>query len=197
MVSRHQSAARVPTFFIRTYGWTAARAGVVFGLIVMVCGTLGITTGGRLADALAARNRRDAAMRVGLIASLAWLPSGMLFPLMPTPVLAAALLAPTAFFGSMPFGVAAAAIQQMTPNAMRGQVSALFLLVVNLVGLGLGPTVVALTTDYVFRDDAAIRFSLLAVATVAHLAAAALLWLGLKPFIRSLDYLGGWVRANA
>jgi MFS family permease len=195
--SAYGSASWVPTLFIRTYGWTATRAGVVFGVIVMVFGGLGITTGGRLADALAARGRRDAAMRVGLLATLAWLPTGTLFPLMPTPALAAALLAPTVFFGSMPFGVAAAAIQQMTPNAMRGQASALYLFVINLVGLGLGPTAVALTTDYVFRDDGALRYSLLLVATLAHVAAAALLWLGLNRFVRSLDYLGDWVRTRA
>ena len=44
---------------------------------------------------------------------------------------------------SMPFGVAPAAIQQMMPNTMRAQATALYLFVINLVGIGLGPTIVA------------------------------------------------------
>ena len=43
---------------------------------------------------------------------------------------------------------------------MRGQVMALYLLVANLIGLGLGPTVIAITTDFVFGYDAAIGKSI-------------------------------------
>jgi len=58
------------------------------------------------------------------------------------------------------------------PNTMRAQASALYLFVVNLIGLGLGPTAVAMTTDYVFADDLAVRYSLLSVATLAHVGSA-------------------------
>jgi MFS family permease len=97
---------------------------------------------------------------------------------------------------SAPFGVAPAAIQQIMPNAMRGQASAIYLFVVNLIGLGLGPTAVALTTDFVFRDDQAVNYSLLIVNTVAHLVAAMLLWIGLKPFMSSLDRLKEWTASH-
>jgi hypothetical protein len=43
---------------------------------------------------------------------------------------------------------------------MRAQVMAFYLLVVNLVGVGLGPTVTALLTDFVFGDESYLRFSL-------------------------------------
>jgi len=99
-----------------------------------------------MADWLAQRGFQDASMRVGLIVALAWVPTGMLFPLMPNGNFAAALLVPTVFLMGQPVGVAAAAIQEMMPNAMRAQASALYLFVINLIGLGAGPTAVAMTT---------------------------------------------------
>jgi len=195
--SSYGSAAWVPEYFIRKHGWTSSQVGVVYGSIIMVFGALGIVFGGKVADWMVRRGYRDANMRVGLIAAVAWIPTGMLYPLMSNGNVAAVLLAPTTFLVSMPFGVSAAAIQQMMPNEMRGQASALYLFVVNLIGLGLGPTAVALMTDYVFQDDKAVNYSLLIVGTAAHIGSAILLWLGLRPYLDSLTRLKEWTSANA
>ncbi len=189
-------SAWIPTFFIRRYSWTASQAGVVYGTIVCVFGTLGIVTGGWLADWLARRGFADSSMRVGVIGALAWLPAGILYPLMPSGNSAAAVLVPTIFVTSLPVGVAAAAVQEIMPNVMRGQASALYLFVINLIGLGLGPTAVALMTDYVFHNDNAVHYSLLIVGAIAHIGAALLLWLGLKPYVSSLDRLREWTKIN-
>jgi MFS family permease len=85
------------------------------------------------------------------------------------------------------FGVAPAALQQVAPNEMRAQVGAMYLFVVNIIGLGAGPTVIALLTDRVFHDDNMLRYSLLIACTVAYLLSALLWWLGLNPFRRSVD----------
>ncbi|HLG16052.1 MAG TPA: MFS transporter [Blastocatellia bacterium] len=194
--SSYGSSAWIPTFFVRNHGWTESRAGQVYGWIIAIASTLGVVAGGRLADWMAARGHRDATMRVGLIAAVAWFPCGVLYPLVPDANWAAALLVPSAFLASAPFGVAPAAIQQMMPNAMRGQASAIYLFVVNLIGLGIGPSAVAGATDFIFGDDYAVRYSLVSVATVAHIASALLLWAGLKPFVRSLDRLKEWTAAQ-
>jgi MFS family permease len=195
--SSYGTSAWVPTFFQRNHGWSIGKSGVIYGSIVMIFSTLGIVAGGRFADWMAERGRRNATMLVGLIVSLAWIPTGMLYPIVDNANLAAALLIPTAFLTSAPFGVAPAAIQQMMPNYMRGQASAIYLFVVNLLGLGIGPWAVAFFTDYVFRGDNSVRYSLLIVATAAHLIAAVLLWVGLKPFCRSLDYLNKWTESHS
>lgn len=187
------SAAWIPTFFIRTYKWDAGEIGIVYGCIVAICGGLGIVFGGRLADRLARAGHTDATMRVGLLAALASVPFSLLFPLMADARLAVVLMAVVVFFLAMPFGVAPAAIQEIMPNAMRGQASALYLFVVNLLGLGLGPTAVALVTDYVFRDDQAVRYSLLIVTAAAELVAVVLLWLSLQPYRESVVRLHQWV----
>jgi hypothetical protein len=62
---------------------------------------------------------------------------------------------------------------------MRGQAVAVYLLFANLIGLGLGPTVVAACTDFVFRDDAAIGKSLALAAAILCPACALILYGGL------------------
>jgi len=185
-----------PTLFIRNYGWSAAQAGVVYGLLTSIIGVLGILAGGRVADWLAERGWRDANLRLGLIATLAWLPTGILFPLMPNAGWAVALLIPTYFLVSAPWGAAAAALQQVMPNAMRGQATGIYLFALNLIGGGLGPLAVALVTDYVFHNDHALKYSLVIVGALSHLASAVLLWRGLKHFRNSLDRLQVWTAAN-
>lgn len=186
------SAAWIPTFFIRTYGWDAGHVGVVYGSIVAVFGCLGIVFGGRLADWMAKRGRTDANMRVGLYAAMAALPCVASFPLMDNALWAAALMAPTVFCLSMPFGVAPAAIQEIMPSAMRGQASAIYLFVITLIGLGIGPTAVALVTDYLFADDQALRYSLLIVSTLAVSSSLLLLVKGLQPYRESVLHLQQW-----
>jgi MFS family permease len=182
----------IPSLFTRRHGWTQGHTGLVFGSIVAVCGTLGIVTGGRLADRLRLRGYADANLRVALLGAVGWLPFGTLFPILSSAYWAATLLAPAVFFMSMPFGVAPAAIQQMMPNSMRAQATAIYLFVINLIGMGLGPTFVAVLTEDVFRDKTAVGYSLLIVGGVAHLGGAGLLCLGLAPYRRSLDYLNRW-----
>ena len=65
------------------------------------------------------------------------------------------------------------------PNSMRGQASAVYLFVITMVGLGIGPTAVALGTDFVFGDDNALRYSLLIVTGIALVGAMILLGMGL------------------
>ena len=179
----------VPSFFVRVHGWDIAHVGLVYGGIVTLFGASGIVFGGRIADRWGRQGKTDATLRVAILAAIGSLPFGVLFPLMPTPELAAAALAPAVFFLSMPFGVGPAAIQEIMPANMRGQASAVYLFVVNLIGLGLGPTAVALFTDFVFRDDKAVGYSLLVVGTLSQLAAIAFLTAGLSSYRESWSRL--------
>jgi MFS family permease len=90
------------------------------------------------------------------------------------------------FFGGFPFGVSAAAIQDITPNQMRGQIAALYLFAINFAGIGTGPMVIALFTDKVFHDDLALRYSLVCIMLITLPLALVLLVAGLKPYRRAL-----------
>lgn len=186
------TAAWLPTHLIRTYGWTAARAGITLGALTSTIGVLGVVAGGRVSDALLARGHTDAKLRVGVIAALANLVCGAVYTLAPDATIAVAALVPYNFFASFAFGAATAAVQEVTPNRMRAQVGALYLSVVTLVGLGLGPSVVGVLTSAVFGRDTAVRISLFWVTIVGLAGAAALLAAGLAPYRRSVVYRAKW-----
>lgn len=185
-LATYGSAAWIPSYFIRVHHWTPAQVGLIYGTSVAVFGTLGVLCGGVVADRLIRRGIDDATLRVGIGAALAAVPFAAVFLCADSTWLIAVMLAPAVFFFSMPFGVAPAGLQDIVPPAMRAQASALYLFVLNMIGLGFGPTAVALFTDYVFRDDLAVGRSLLVICVGAPLLAAAVLDLGLRPFRDSL-----------
>ena len=80
----------------------------------------------------------------------------------------------------------------MTPNQMRGQAVALYFLFANLLGLGLGPTIVAMVTDYVFQDDAAIGRSLALTSAILCPLAIVIMARGLKHVRSSIEGAQAW-----
>jgi len=186
----------VPAFFIRTHGLDASEVGFIYGTLIGVFGSLGIIVGGRLSDWLTARGYRDAPMRVGLVSVVIALPTFAGYAIDSLPV-AITCIGMGCFALAMPFGVAPAAIQEIMPNPMRGQASAMYLFVVTLIGLGVGPTAVALMTDFVFQDDGALRYSLLIISVVSSLLALVLLLASLRPYRESVERVAQWGNANA
>jgi MFS family permease len=160
-------SAWVPTLFVRVYGWTAGQLALAYGVILLSAGCAGILSGGWLADRLTASGKVDGALRASLMGMAAVIPAVPLVGLGGSPVVSLAALAWTTFFLGVPTGIAPAALHAITPNEYRGQITALYLFAINLIGLGLGPTLVALTTDYVFMDDMAVGRSLALVTCVA------------------------------
>ncbi|MGH8528929.1 MAG: spinster family MFS transporter [Nevskiales bacterium] len=183
------SSAWIPTFFVRHYGWDISEVALVYGSLVMVFGAGGIVFGGWLTDRWLKQGKTDAALRVGLWAASVLLTVGGLYVLAPTGALSFALMVPTIVCLGLPFGAAPAAIQEIMPSDMRGQASAVYLFIVNLLGLGIGPTAVAYFTQEVFANDAAVGWSIFVVGSVANLAAIAFLAAGLRPYRETLARL--------
>jgi MFS family permease len=210
------SASWVPEFYMRIHEWERTQAGLYYGLGVIVFGTAGVLFGGYFADYLKRRGQADAKMRVGLIAAVLNLPLGIGFVLIPGGTTTLSLpfgpetvsvehglvayygfMLPSTFTLAMTTGVAAAAIQEMMPNPMRGQASALYLFVVNIIGLGGGPLAVGMCTDYVFGGDKMMLWaSLLITGAAAKSVAIPLLYAGLKQFQLSIDRKAAWESAN-
>ncbi|GAB5457823.1 MAG: MFS transporter [Henriciella sp.] len=163
----------VPTFLARVHGWTPGQIGDWFGPVLMFSSTLGVFTGGIIASTLMSRGVASANMLVAIAAGLIAIIFAILFPLAGSGEMALFLLIPTLFFAAMPFGCGTATLPLVTPNRLRAQVVAVYLLVANLLGLTLGPTGVGLLTDYVFKDPAMINVAL-AIAAPSLLFAGAL-----------------------
>jgi MFS family permease len=181
-----------PAFYIRTFHWTPAQFGLAQGIITLTILPLGAVTGGYLAERFAKQGHDDANLRVVLLASILALPGSILFPLMPTAAAALAVSAYASFVGGWSAGPLNAALQTITPNQMRGQVTSLYLLTFNLIGFGVGPTMVALFTQYVFHSDAMVGHSMSAVATLLG-PIGVLIWiLTRKPYARSIQRAKAW-----
>jgi hypothetical protein len=176
------SAMWVPTFFMRTYGWSAPQIGLVQGTLLLVISPFGLMAGSLLSEWFTRRGHHDAHLRVVLWSSAVLIPGSIIFPLMPNPYLALGVMAVNNFVAMMVPAPQNAALQIITPNEMRGQVTALFLFIFNVVGFGLGPTFVAVFTDFVFGDESQLRYAMVTASAVVGPTAALVIWMGLKPY---------------
>ena len=178
-----------PEFLVRSHGMAAAEAGARFGTIFIIAGSAGTLLGGFSAAPLLARGFTDANQRLVMWIALLWLPPAVLGPLAPDSQWALWAAVPIVFFLNSYFGLAIAALQRITPNRMRAQVSAVMLFMTNLFGLALGPSAVAAITDFVFSDDAALARSLSLLPLLLCPPAALLLGWGLRYYRRALAHV--------
>lgn len=172
----------LPELFIRTWGWTPKHSGLVNGTASLVGGPLGLIFAGWLAGRWLERGRSDAALRLTAYGALAITVPAVLMPLAPRPLLMALLLVPYKFFVGFPVVLIPTAISLAAPNRLRGQLGALFLLVVGLIGMSAGPMLPALFTDYVFHSHAMLRYSLALSTGLVGPLAFATLSLGLREY---------------
>lgn len=175
-----------PAFYMRKFGMSPVEAGYMLGTVVLLANTAGVFCGGWLMDWLARRGYSDAPLRAGVIGAIGMALPAVAFTQVDGLWLSVGLLLPAMFFASFPMPTSTAAMQILPPNQLRAQVSALFLLISNLVGLGLGTTAVALLTDRLFRDPAAVGHSMSLLIGVATLACIGLLAAGCGKYRRSL-----------
>jgi MFS family permease len=180
-------ATWLPTLFIRIHGWTPTEVGFWFGLALLFCGTGGVVTGGTIASRLRGTGRLDANILIGILSVLAAFPFGLALCLTHNGWLAMALVYPFCFMACMPFGCMGSAVQEITPNQMRGQVSALYILAANIGGLVFGPTLVAFFTDYVFGSDAALPYSLALTMVLVAPVSVTLLCFGAASYRREME----------
>jgi MFS family permease len=185
-------ASWAPAFYMRTFGWTPRDFGLIQGLITIAVLPVGALFGSILAERFAKAGRDDANLRVVFLAKLVALPFGILFPFMPNAYLAVAVSTFSLFWLSCTAAPLNAALQIITPNQMRGQITALFLFVFNVIGVGIGPTLVAVFTDYVFQSESQIGLSLSLTGLILGPLGTFVIWLGLKPYGRSVAESKEW-----
>ncbi|MDB5718892.1 MAG: hypothetical protein JWM38_2319 [Sphingomonas bacterium] len=173
-----------PTFYERTYGVGPAEFGPIMGTAALIITPFGLFLGAFLAEHLAKKGYDDAFMRVVIWANLLGVPLGIVSPLMPTFELALVCSLGAALLVSMSAPSQLAAMQVVTPNELRGQINAIYMFTLSVIGLGLGPTVIALMTDYLFQSEADLRYAMVTAAAVAGPISLALLWMSLKPYGR-------------
>jgi MFS family permease len=184
-----------PTFLQRVHGFTPGQSGSFIGTSTLVLGVLGSITAGWFGDRLSRRGRRDSLSAVGIPYAIGMMICAGIGPSIPIPWLSLTLFAGTGFFSLTWVGVNVSVLQTVTPPQMRGQVSAIYLFITNMVGLGVGPTAIAASTDYIFHNDHAIGSSLTLVGVVAMTLGSLVLWFGRGAIARRLEAVGARVSA--
>jgi MFS family permease len=176
--------AWLPAYFIRVYGYTPRGIGVTFGSILLTFGTLGLIMGGVLADARYRRGHLGSHYNLALgMTALGLIPAALLLANFGE-TFQLVWVAGIVFCGAVSTGLVPAATQLITPNELRGQATALYLLLVTLIGLGLGPTLVALLVDFHFKDTLAVGKALAIVLCATWLLAVTIMVTGIRPYLR-------------
>lgn len=178
--------AWVPAYFIRAHGWTAAEIGSAQGLLFMVGGTAGVVSGGVVAGWLYRRGYYDSNLRTASLCGALAIPWIIAAMWADTGEAAILFLAPAMYFGTMPFGAGAAIIPTIAPPHFRAQLTAVYLLIANLVGQSGGPWLVALISDSAMSGPSAIGQSLAIVVPILLASGALLAALGWKPLAARL-----------
>jgi MFS family permease len=187
--------AWIPAMFARTWQWSIARIGLAYGCVVVISGVASIFVVAALGRRLATGGYSDVYMRVALYSVVLAVVGAVCAPLAPNPYVSLFMLFPVTIGTLAATGAALTGLMVVTPNQMRAQASALYYLVVNLVGLTLGPTGIALFTDRVFRNDAMLRYSVLCIAGLAGALAIALLAYNVRQYRRAYTEAQTWLRA--
>nr|WP_317894072.1 MFS transporter [uncultured Sphingomonas sp.] len=165
----------MPSLMMRSFGLDLAETGRFVGALLLTGGVAGILLGGVIADRWGRRTRRAYALvpAIAYAAGVPLLAAGLLSGSWAAAF--ALFLLPQALVYAWP-GPLLTAVQQLVPAAMRSTASACFLLINNLIGLGLGSWLVgALSKAWTPQlGDEALRYAMLA-ALGSYLLAGALM----------------------
>lgn len=171
----------IAVYFIRVHGWSMSEAGLNIGISLILGGGLGLIVGGWVSDKFSYFFQGGKAL-FSIICSILAIPLVILFTLEDSPITALIFFALSYSFMVAPIAPAAAMLQEITPNRMRGTISAFYLLIISLIGLGFGATIVALLNDTFFGGGVGIRKALLvSIPSFSSLAAICYLSL-LRPY---------------
>ena len=165
-------AAWTPSIMMRSFDFELTETGNFLASLYLLGGTLGVFGGGWLADRLGQGDRSWYAR----LPMIAWAITAPLFII--------GLMAPNAWV-AWPFllipnalnilwlGPVTTAVQHLVPRELRATASASFLLINNLIGLGIGPTLIGALSD-LFKErfeDEALRYAAVSVVGFYFLAA--------------------------
>ncbi len=172
-------------FFGRYHNLAPAEIGITFGSISIFTGPFGLLLGGWLADRWLAEGKKDAHVRALLVAPVMYLVPSLIVPFIADTTTTWWVLGFANIFINLPSGIAYASLQIITPNQMRGQIIAAYVLCTSIIGYGAGPLLIGFFTDYLFGDEMMLNRSLALVAAITTPASIALLLWARKPFAKA------------
>lgn len=181
-------AAWMPTLFVRAFGWTPMEVGLRLGSLILVFALCGNLLSGTIATFLMRRGDTAGPLRAMILGACLLAPAAILGPLAPTAIWAQAGIVLIYFCIALCFGIATATFVTVTPGPVRGQMVALYLLVGNLVGLGLGPPSIGFVIEHILGDPSQVGQAIALIGAAIVIPGAFLLARSLPAFrARSTD----------
>ncbi|MCP5432462.1 MAG: MFS transporter [Alphaproteobacteria bacterium] len=172
------AAQWLPAFLIRSYGLSTREAGLILGPVMAIFAATGVVFGGWLADRM---SRRDLRWPAWLIAGakIVSVPLIGSFYFFHDLRIGLPIYCVGAIFGAFYFGPLQAMLQSLSPPRLRAMTAAILLLMINFIGLGLGPLFAGIVSDLLTPTlgKEALRYSLL-IFSSANLLGGALFFLG-------------------
>jgi MFS family permease len=178
--------AWAPEFFRRTYDWSVSQAGFAFGLIGVIASMTGTIFFTFVSEQMRKRGRPDALVIATVIASAIGCSAAGLAALAPTAPLALCGLAVMIFSLSGCSNLAVISVQFIAPGRMRATAIALLFMCTTMIGLGLGPPIVAWLGSSVFAQSGGLGAAIALVAAITLPVSVALILWARKPYVTQI-----------
>ena len=157
----------LPTMYMRAYDVSISTITLWLGVAFLLGGPFGATMSGWLGDKLYTKYNNSSHVMLFAYSMIVLTVAATLVPLMPSYQTATLMFMPQIIMAAGQTALAPVAMINITPNQIRGQVTAVYFFVISMTGYTLGPTSVALITDFVFKDESLITYSISIVSLVA------------------------------
>lgn len=139
-----------PTFLIRSHGMGVAEVGRWLALVTALGGVAGTYLGGYLADRRSSRTGDERhQLWVPAMSTLVSVPISLLIYVVTSKYSALALMFPAGVLGAMYLGPTFAVTLRLASVRERALAGAILLLIINLIGLGLGPVLTGAVSDLI------------------------------------------------
>jgi len=171
------------SFLIRSHGMTTAEVGFWLAMILGVGGAIGVLGGGIFADRLGVRDKRWY-LWLPAIAGMISLPFGAYVYLAETPQIALMFAVVPGILASVYLGATVASIHSLVGLRMRTLASAFFSFILNMIGLGCGPFIIGMLSDYLAPSlgNESLRYAMLYVLPFVQLWAVLHFYLASRTF---------------
>jgi MFS family permease len=181
----YASIGWMPALFMRVHAWSPAKVGAIFAAIALPIGMSGALMAGLTMSWLTSRGRRDAPILMAMGHSATTLFIGVTAVLAPRPEITLALNAVTAITSNWSYAAAMTGLAQITPNELRGQITALYTLFTGLISMTVGSFLVGFLNDNVFHGPTGVQPSLASVYAGCTILALTVMILGRPAYQRA------------
>lgn len=170
-----------PALLMRSHGFSPTMAATFTGFMLLGVGLIAGPIGGTLSDGLFRKHGAGGRFRVLFFTGTGQILFGLLIAAADWRVVVVGLVGLN-FFGAMSAALCYQTIGELAPNELRGRAIAIYLIIGNLLGLGVAPPAVALVTERGFGDPGMLGVAMVSVGVSAAVIGLVFTFLGLRPY---------------